>query len=234
MPRAGRGRYIAIASASGAAHVLVLTLVALHSPRLVAPPAQSGPPEAIIPILIVPRLPPPRASNGDQPSQIRLHRRPQRFVDKAYDVRPLIIPRAEAPRPAPATGPAITPASPPADALMLNARAALRGRVGCANAAALGLSRAEREACEDRLAAGARDAEFQGLGLARGKLDDLARAAARREADFRYKRGLPGPPVPVPAGAGWDAQRSPPKGGPNMGMGASSHDLGAEPLKVPF
>jgi hypothetical protein len=234
MPRAGRGRYIAIASASGAAHVLVLTLVALHSPRLIAPPAQSGPPEAIIPILIVPRLPPTRATAGAKPTQIRLHRRPQRFVDETSDVKPLIIPRAEAPRPAPATGPGVTPTPPPADALTLNARAALRGRVGCANAAALGLSRAEREACEDRLAAGAREAEFQGLGLARGRLDDLARAAARREADFRYKRGLPGPPVPVPAGAGWDAQRSPPKGGPNMGMGASPEDLGAEPLKVPF
>jgi hypothetical protein len=110
----------------------------------------------------------------------------------------------------------------------------LRGRVGCANAAALGLSRAEREACEDRFAAGARDAEFQGLGLARSKLDDLARAAARREAAFRYKRGLPGPPVPVPAGAGWDAQRSPPEGVSNIGIGASSQDLGAEPLKIPF
>ena len=234
MPRAGRGRYIVIASASGAAHVLVLTLVALHSPRLIAPPAQSGPPEAIIPILIVPRLPPTRATAGAKPAQIRLHRRPQRFVDETSGVKPLVIPQVEVRRPAPAADPGATPAPPAADALTLNARAALRGRVGCANATALGLSRAEREACEDRLAAGAREAEFQGLGLARGKLDDLARAAARREADFRYKRGLPGPPIPVPAGAGWDAQRSPPKGGPNMGMGASPEDLGAEPLKVPF
>ena len=115
-----------------------------------------------------------------------------------------------------------------------NARTALRGKVGCANASAVGLTRAEREACEDQFAAGARDADFKGLGLERGKALMLRQAATRREADFRYKRGLPGPPVPVPAGAGWDRQRSPPKGGPNMGMGASPEDLGAEPLKVPF
>ncbi|WP_397422879.1 hypothetical protein [Phenylobacterium sp.] len=234
MAKVGRRRNIAIASASVAAHVLVLTLVALHSPRLIAPRTPSGPPIAIIPILIVPRLPPTRATTGDRPAPIRLHRRPQRFVDETSDVTPLITPRAEAPRPAPAAASGVTPAPPPANALTLNARAALRGRVGCANAAAVGLSRAEREACEDQLASGAKDAPFQGLGLARGKAADLARAAAGREADFRYKRGLPGPPVPVPAGAGWDAQRSPPKGAPNMGMGASSHDLGAEPLKVPF
>lgn len=234
MPTRGRGRNIAIASASGAAHVLVLTLVALHSPRLIAPPLQSGPPQAIIPILIVPRLPPTRATNGDQPTPIRLHRRPQRLVDETSQVKPLITSRAERPRPVPVadTGPAPTP--PTADALTLNARAALRGRVGCANAAAVGLSRTEREACEDLLAAGAKEAPFAGLGLERGKAAGLAAAAARREADFRYKRGQPGPPVSVPVGAGWDAQRSPPKGGPNIGLGASPQDLGAEPLKIPF
>lgn len=218
---------------SGAAHALVLTLVALHAPRLMAPAMASGPPQAIIPVLIVPRIPSPARQSGSRPSEIRLHRRPQRVVDIPTDVKPLITPRPEARRPAPLDTP-VNASSPPAPALTLNAQAALRGRVGCANPTAVGLSRAEREACEDQFAAGARNAAFTGLGLERGKAGALARAAASREADFRYKRGLPGPPAPVPVGAGWDEQRSPPKGASNLGMGASPHDLGAEPLKVPF
>lgn len=229
-----RRRSIAIAVGSGTAHALVLTLIAMHAPRLLIPAIESGPPQAIIPILIVPRVPSPATAAGTRPTEIRLHRRPQRAVDIPTDVKPLITPRPEARRPAlpedPANG---APASQP-EPLTVNARTALRGRVGCANAAAVGLTRAEREACEDQFAAGASSAAFRGLGLERGKADALGRAGARREADFRYKRGLPGPPVAVPVGAGWDEQRSPPKGASNLGMGAAPHDLGAEPLKVPF
>lgn len=229
-----RRRSIAIAVGSGAAHALVLTLIALHAPRLTIPAMETGPPQAIIPVLIVPRVQSPERANGSSPTEIRLHRRPQRVVDIPTDIKPLVTPRPEARRPDPTEGPGNAASASPPEPLTLNARTALRSRIGCANATAAGLTRAEREACEDQFAAGASSSAFKGLGLERGKADALGRAGARREADFRYKRGLPGPPIPVPAGAGWDRQRSPPKGGPNMGMGTSPEDLGAEPLKVPF
>ena len=229
-----RRRSIAIALGSGAVHALVLTLVAVHAPQLRILPTTSGPPQAIIPVLIVPRVPRLSTASGTQPAEIRLHRRPQRFAPIPDDVKPLIIAKPSVARPTSTEGPRTAPSPSQPDPLTTNARTALRGKVGCANASAVGLTRAEREACEDQFAAGARDADFKGLGLERGKALMLRQAATRREADFRYKRGLPGPPVPVPAGAGWDRQRSPPKGGPNMGMGASPEDLGAEPLKVPF
>ena len=229
-----RRRSIAIAVGSGAVHALVLTLVALHAPPLKILPSTSGPPQATIPVLIVPRVPRPSAAPGTRPAEIRLHRRPQRFAPIPDDVKPLIMARPTAARPAEAQESRTAPSPSASDPLITNALAALRGRVGCANAGAVGLTRAEREACEDQFAVGARDAEFKGLGLERGKAVALRQAGARRDADLRYKRSLPGPPIPVPAGAGWDRQRSPPKGGPNLGMGASPEDLGAEPLKIPF
>lgn len=234
MPTAGRSRTIVIVGASGFAHVLVLTLIALHAPRLNAPPSASGPPQAIIPVLIMPRLPLVRSATGPRPSEIRLHRRPQRFAEPSRDVAPLLTNRVATPRTTRPDASVAATASTVADPLIASARAALRSRVGCANPEASGLSRAERDACADQLAAGARNAGFLGLGPERGKAASLARAAASREADFRYKRGLPGPPAPAPVGAGWDEQRSPPKGASNLGMGAAPHDLGAEPLKIPF
>lgn len=229
-----RKRSIAIAVGSGAVHALVLTLIALHAPPLKILPSTSGPPQAIIPVLIVPRVPRPSTASGTRPAEIRLHRRPQRFAPVPEEIKPLIISRPAAATPAVSEDPRTTPSPSAPDRLTANARTALRGKVGCANASAAGLTRAERVACEDQFAFGAREAEFRGLGLDHGKAAALSRAGARREADFRYKRGLPGPPIAVPAGAGWDRQRSPPKGGPNLGMGASPEDLGAEPLKIPF
>lgn len=229
-----RRRSIAIALGSGAVHALVLTLVALHAPQLKMLPSTSGPPQAIIPILIVPRVPRPSATPGTRPAEIRLHRRPQRIAPLPDDVKPLIVARPTVARPAETQGARAAPSPALPDPLTANARTALRGKVGCANASAVGLTRAEREACEDQFAAGARDAEFKGLGVNRSKAIVLRQAGARREADFRYKRGLPGPPVAVPAGVGWDEQRGPPKGASNLGMGAAPHDLGAEPLKIPF
>ena len=236
MPAARRSRTYAIAAASVAVHCALLALVAIQSPRLLAPPVALGRPEPIIPVLIMPRTPPPSASSGGRPAPLRLHRRPQPFdlskLPLAPMLTPVIEPEALAGQPDAPRRVLTTP--PPPDPVAANARNALRGRLGCSSANLLNLTRAEREACEQQLAAGARDAPFQGLGLSRDKAGALGRAAAQREADFRYKRGLPGPPAPVPPGAGYDVQRSPPNGARNLGLGATSEDLGATPLKVPF
>ena len=223
-----RRRSIAIAVGSGVAHGLVLTLVALHAPRLAIPAMASGPPQAIIPVLIVPRVPSPARQNGTRPSEIRLHRRPQRVVDIPTDVKPLITPLPEARRPAPLDTPTNT--SPPPQVLTPNAQAALRGRVGCANAAAVGLSRAEREACEDQFAAGARNAAFTGLGLERGKAAVLDGTARRREQDYNFKRGIL-PKSPPPPGAGWDQYRELP--GQAAALGKSLNNDRPE-ATVPF
>ena len=234
MPASRRSRNIAIVAASIAAHVAVLTVVALHAPRLRIPQPEPGMPEAIIPILIMPRAPPPAAAPGSKPAPIRLHRRPQRFALEPLPLKPLVAPEVEAaPQPAPSPGPKVLNVPSAEDALAANARKALRGRLGCDSPS---LSRAEREACEDRFASGARDAEFPGLGLEAGKAGDLAKAGARKEADFKYRRSQFGPGV---SGSGYSGA-NPTPGAPNMGMGASGHDLGAAlgndrpEAKVPF
>ena len=201
-----RRRSIAIAVGSGAVHALVLTLVALHAPQLKILPSTSGPPQAIIPVLIVPRVPRPGAAPGTRPAEIRLHRRPQRSAPIPDDVKPLIMAEPTVVRPAETESPRTAPSPSAPDPLTANARTALRGKVGCANASAVGLTRAEREVCEDQFAAGAGSAAFRGLGLERGKDAALVNAARRREQDYSFKRGIL-PKSPPPQGAGWDQYR---------------------------
>jgi hypothetical protein len=73
-------------------------------------------------------------------------------------------------------------------------RTALRqSPVGCANALAVGLNRAEREFCDEKLGKGAKDAPFfePGLAMSAAKKGLMDRAAANREADYRYGRTQP-------------------------------------------
>lgn len=207
MGRALRSRTIRIAGASAAAHALVLAAIWVQAPRLVAPEQDAGPPQPIIPVLILPRTPPPEA--GGPPAPIRLHRRRQRFSPEESPVAPLVTPQA--PRAAAEPGPSPRALPSPDDAVATNARQALRGGlIGCANADALGLSREEREKCENRLAEGAGEAEFPGLGIEEDKDSAFARAAARKSANRRYRGTPPTPPV---------AQS---RGGP----GASAEEMG--------
>ena len=178
-----------------AVHAALLTLVAIQAPRLLIPHEDAGPPEAVIPVLIMPRTPPPTASAGTQPQPIRLHRRPQPFIAEETPVAPLVAPTVEAKGPAPTTpGPrTVTGPSPEEDALALNAGKALRGKLGCASANLMNLSRAEREACEDRLAAGARQADYLGTGIDADKAKGLAAAGRRKDADYIYRSNAAGP-----------------------------------------
>ena len=75
MPAGKRGRRLAAIAGSAVAHLAVLTVVALHAPTLFIPSEPGGPPEPIIPVLLMPRLPPPAPSTGVKPGPIRLHRR---------------------------------------------------------------------------------------------------------------------------------------------------------------
>lgn len=234
MPTARRSwkRY-GIVAASVAVHAVVLGLIALHAPRLRAPPPlPSGPPEPIIPVLIMPRAMPPAVEGGGAPSELRLHRRRTRFSEEELPVAPLIAPaEAAAPeRPADADTPRTLALPRYEDALADNARKALRGRLNCDSPT---LTRAEREACQDRFASGARDAPFTGLGLDRERDRELGAAAARRDQAYRYRRSDPAA-APLQPGVGWDAQRSPPNGAGNLGMGVNPADLGATPAKKSF
>lgn len=192
MARARPSRNGWIAAASLAVHAALLTLLALHAPRLRIPHEAPGPPEAVIPVLIMPRTPPPAAAPGSRPQPIRLHRRPQAFAPPETDVKPLVAPTVETKSTAPpAPGPKTITLPAPEDALAVNARNALRGKLGCANASLMNLSRAEREKCEEQLAAGAKSADYLGTGINADKAGGLAAAARRKEADYRYMRTTP-------------------------------------------
>lgn len=219
MRPAGRGRTLVIVAISVVAHVAVLAALALHVPKLFVPPVRSGPPQPIIPVLLTPRTPPPEA--GGPPRPIRLHRRQPRVPLDRLPVAPLVAPEAE-PEPD-AERDRRAPRVVTVDPVAQNARQTLRGLIGCANPSLL--SREEREKCQEQLARGAREAEFPGLGLDADDASDLGRAAARREAGYRYKRSEESRPREPGSQVDWDVRRSPPAGASHMkGMGGSAHD----------
>lgn len=207
MRPANRRKIVNAVALSALVHTGLLAALVLHAPRLHAPEQPSGPPPAIIPVLILPKAPPPPGVSGP-PAPIRLHRRRQRLSPEELPVAPLVTreaPREQAPR-APSDAPATLRLPQVDDAVAANAQKALRGSVvGCANARALGLSRAEIEECERRLAAGAKDAPFRGLGLDAEKETELGRAAARKDAYTRYRNAPPPPGVSGgSSGQSWD------------------------------
>jgi hypothetical protein len=209
MPAAHRSRNAGIVAASLAVHAAVIAVLWLQAPRLRVPVSELGPPEAIIPVLIMPRAPPPAAAPGTKPAPIRLHRRPQRFALEPLPIKPLAAPETpQAPKAASAPGPRTLTLPSSEDPIAANARKALRGRLGCSSANLMNLSRAEREACENGLAAGGREAPFPGLGVDRDKARTLDAAAARREADYNYKRSIK-PSAPAGASLPWDTNRGP-------------------------
>ncbi len=187
-------------AASVAAHLAVLTVVALQRPTLTVPVEASGPPEAIIPVLLMPRTPPPAAAQGGaKPSPVRLHQRTLRNLPPELPVRPLSLPAA---KPAPAPAPSDTsvqakaapaPPSPPADAI----RATLRTTLGCNSAA---LSRDERVRCQEQLGRGAHDDPFLAAPISGDKraaydAAGAAKLAARSVLDHPIPP--PGPPLPT-------------------------------------
>jgi hypothetical protein len=206
-------------------HLVVGVVILLQRTSLPSPLDLGGPPEPIIPILILPKTPPAAAGRQSQPTPIRLHRRPQPFAPTDVTPAPIAPPTPpasakSAPPALPALHPAPQPEGPKGDV-----RTALRGSyVGCANAQAVGLTRAERDLCDEKLGKGAKDAQFAGLGLSAEKQGLLDAAGARKESDYRYKHSQ-GPAIGVARG--------------QYGL-PSAEDMGAElgndrpKLTVPF
>jgi len=230
-------------AASLAVHVALVALVWIQAPRLKTPPPVSTPPEAIIPVLLIPRTPPPAAAPpGSKPTPIRLHRRPQRFAEEPPPIAPLVAPvQEERPTPRPAPSPQIRPTIGPRadDALTQNARRALRGQLDCDSPR---LTRAEREGCMERFGERFKDQPFQGLGIDRGKASALDAAARRKEQNYEYKRAPGGVGT---AGSGYNAANTGrdgmPPDKPSTGLGATGEEIGRaaggderRQLKVPF
>jgi hypothetical protein len=190
-------------AASTIAHLAVLVVVLLQRPTLPMPEQERGPPEAIIPILIMPRTPPPAAGRPAPPAPIRLHRRPQRFVPPEAPTAPIApptpepAPAAPAPRAPPTFHPAPQPEGPKGDV-----RAALRhSEVGCANPTAVGLTQAERELCDEKFGKGAKTAAFPGLGLSPAKQAEFDSAAEHKEACRAYRASPNGVQPPLRGGS---------------------------------
>jgi hypothetical protein len=211
MARAKRRREATAMALSIAAHVVVLTAFALHTPMLMRPHEESGPPEPVIPVLIMPRVPPAPPGSLEKPQPIRLHRRQLRRELATPDVEPFVPPASvPEPRPVPAK-PVIQPriSVQPSPAAQL--AAVLRGgRVGCANPSLL--SPTEREKCQEEFGRGAGDAARIGPLADPG----LERAAAARDATRRYREG--GVPVGVSSpGSSGASNRNKPMDLPPLG-----------------
>jgi hypothetical protein len=196
MMTAKRRRTTWAIAASVIAHLAAVTVVLLQKPTLPLPEQERGPPEAVIPILIMPRTPPPAAGRPTQPSPIRLHRRPQRFVPPEVPTAPIAPPTPLAP-PAAGQGPQAPPTLHPApepEGPKGDVRTALRqGAPGCANPDAVGLTKAERDLCSEKFGKGAKDSAFVGLGLSADKAAAFDRAAEHRDACRNYRAGGPQP-----------------------------------------
>jgi len=179
-------------AASALAHVAVLIMALLQRPNAPLPIGEGvQPPDQVIHVVLMPRKVPEIVRRAPPTSVIRLHRPP--LVPPEAPAAPIAPPAPPATAPiarGPVTlHPAPLPAGPKEDL-----RTALRqGFVGCANPAAVGLNRAERDHCNEVLGKGAKDTAFAGLGLSADKLRLLEAAGARKEADYRYKHGqIPG------------------------------------------
>ena len=193
---------------SVAAHVVVLTAFALHTTRIVPPREDAGPPEPIIPILIMPHTPPAPPGATSKPAPIRLHRR-RLHRELPPEVAPLVAPKLEAlPAPAPTRpsgAPRATVQPSPASQLSTALR---RSAVGCAHPALLNPD--ERAACEARLGKGSREAPYLPPAMEPDKQDRLEAAAAAADRAVRQKEAPPTAAVPDrDAGAGASTRNKP-------------------------
>ena len=227
MQTAKRRRTTWAIAASLIAHLAVGVFLLAQHPRLLAPTETQGPPPAIIPVLLMPRTPPPSAGKVAPSQPIRLHRRPQPFIPPDVTPAPIAPPTPPAPPaapPAPKGPPALLHPAPLPEGPKGDVRTVLRqSAVGCANPNAVGLTRAERDLCDEKFGKGAKTTAFAGLGLTADKQKLLDAAGAQKEADIRYKSA---PMTPTCARL-WEAPAaSPPRKGASA-LGVSPEECGA-------
>jgi hypothetical protein len=216
MPKATRRLYATAIGLSVAAHAVVLTVLALHAPKLTRPYELAGPPEPVIPVLIMPRTP-PAPPGAEKPPPIRLHRRQLRRGAAPHPpVEPFVPPPSiptPKPQPRPSGPPRYSVQPSPGTQLSTTLRG---GLVGCANPSLL--SRSERERCQEKFGRGAAGVPANGP---RGD-PALDRAAAARERSYIYKRTTPRP---------GSAAGPPGRGAEDIARGAGSDN---PTLRIPF
>jgi hypothetical protein len=186
-------------AASVLAHLGVLVAVLLQHPTLVIPAEPSGPPEAIIPVLILPRTPPAAAHGGARPAPIHLHQRTLRNLPAETPVAPVVLPTPKPVEPPPqaAPSPALAKAAqappPPPDAI----RATLRTALGCNSPS---LSRDERARCQEQFGRSAHDDPFLAApisGEKRAAYDAAGAAKLAARSVLDHPIPPPGPPLPA-------------------------------------
>lgn len=165
MQTAKRRRTSWAIAASAVAHAVLLAAALLYRPHLTSPvELAASPMETVIPVLMTP------GSHVARPREA-----PAAAVPLTRPARPTENALAAAPGPpAPQTAGTAPPVGPPAPAAegqgeaaaAPDIRAALRhGAIGCSSALRAGLSREEREACDEKLATGVKTAPFMPAAL---------------------------------------------------------------------
>lgn len=182
MRPADQRRLTIVLAASGIAHLGMFALLAVNRPLL-----EQGQAPPVFEVEVVPFVMPPRQDHA-APAQTLASRplRPRRTLrpDEATTVAPLVTPNA--PQAGEAIGPGIAP-SPAAPGPPADLRNALRrSAVGCANPTLL--SKVEREACLEKLGAGAKDAPFIPPPIAKDKLRGFEEKTAAQEQMRIYRQ----------------------------------------------
>jgi len=182
MRRARRWRSGALVAASVLAHVGVLAVLAANHPK---PRRYDA--EPIFQVTIAPRV----VVTPQDVARPRPLLRPRASRSRPDDlsVAPLVVPQALPPAPPAPMPPSLTP----------QLSAALRRGLGCANIATL--SPSDRDACLERLGAGAADVPPLPLGIPAGKQRAFDTAAAHKEACRKYREGMP-PGLSAPSDPG--------------------------------
>jgi hypothetical protein len=149
-------------AASALAHVAVVAAALLYRPHLTSPiELAAGPMETVIPVLMTPRS--HVARPAETPRAAVPLTRPAKPAESAQPATPS-LPGPQTAQPSP-PGPS-APAAEGEAAAAPDIRLALRhGATGCSSALQAGMTREERERCDERLAVGVKTAPFMQMAL---------------------------------------------------------------------
>jgi hypothetical protein len=193
MPRRIDRRFAGVIAVSAALHLGVLALLALKPAASTFRPYQDDAiAVTLAPLYLVEPKPRARSRQAQAPIRPRQARRP----DEDTSVAPLYAipaPGRAGPGAAAGLGVAPHPAPEPPGTRAELGRALKFGGVGCETPDLVGMTRAERDRCAERLGAGAKSAAYLGQGLSKEKQGLLDQVAARKEA-LRDYRDAPMPP----------------------------------------